>query len=988
MIAAFARLLEKLQSKRAVQNQRTHEQDFFPLYVTPLEERVLLSGNVIATLVGTDLFLHGDELDNEIEITTESNEVVVKGINQTTVNGNDSLVVFDADTTPGSFYVNLKNGENDLFIHQVDVDGNVFVWGGDQNDRVRIASADFGGSLHVNTFGGNDSIGLNQVSTGWSSFLNTWGDEGLISVRDFQVGLDFFAFSGNSDDVLVVENSNVRNNVFVFQHGGNDDNVWSETSVGREFFVWGGFGDDVVTLTETSIGGLSFFFMDPGSDNVAIQEGNSFGRKLFAFGGGGPNESFSADASSVFHRGQRLYNFDTNDANVPLLNARINDPDTGALAASNALQSELGVPVEEQILNFDFSINNPVQSSDTLLVNNPNFRVQGNTLANSQVEIDADGDGIFESRQQAGADGSFAVDVELTHNDSNFGANQIAVRSTSPDGAVLDETVNVHFAVDDVVRVQTTLGLIDIELLSDDAPLTTSNFKNYFDRYTNSIIHRSARYTDGDDFVIQGGGFTFDTGQVDAITTDPPIPNEFNAENSNLRGTVAVALPANNSNGGTSQWFINLNDRNSALDANPFAVFARVIGSGLDVADAIHALNTFNLVNDFGQSALTDVPLIDFNGQQVADESNFVFVNAVNVLLPRNSIPIELTVNIEQNDLINSNGIQIVKNPAFVIQGTTTPGAVVEVARDSDFVFNDGTTIADQNGDFELTVTLLNNETNLGVNNLEVRATDSTGARESEAIDIHFAVGTLVEYQTTIGNFHVELLDDDAPLAVQNFLNYQQRFQDSIFHRSPDIQFVQGGAFTIDNGTLTPITEDAPITNEFDLATNSNVRGTLAVALLPGDPDSGTSQWFINTGDNTSFDANKNTVFGRVLGDGMDVVDAIDALPDFDQRALLGDVSLGFVPLINYVPFSQQLTGTVSVASGSTTLTGVGTAFTTELPADRKILVNGVEFDVAVIVSDTELTLTSAATNDLVGEEAFVNVPAGEGNFARIELVI
>ncbi len=163
------------------------------------------------------------------------------------------------------------------------------------------------------------------------------------------------------------------------------------------------------------------------------------------------------------------------------------------------------------------------------------------------------------------------------------------------------------------------------------------------------------------------------------------------------------------------------------------------------------------------------------------------------------------------------------------------------------------------------------------------------------------ATEPVVRMTTSLGTVDIQLLPSSAPNTVTNFLRYADRnpngYNGTFIHRAspdgPDF-FVQGGGFItstfVDNGnstTATPIPTDPPIMNEFHL---SNVRGTLAMAKLSGDPNSATSQWFFNLVNNSpTFDTTDGgyTVFGRVIGDGMTVVDAIGALPHL--RAVVGD---------------------------------------------------------------------------------------------------
>lgn len=141
--------------------------------------------------------------------------------------------------------------------------------------------------------------------------------------------------------------------------------------------------------------------------------------------------------------------------------------------------------------------------------------------------------------------------------------------------------------------------------------------------------------------------------------------------------------------------------------------------------------------------------------------------------------------------------------------------------------------------------------------------------------------GTIVRVSTSVGDYSIELLDDTAPITVNNFLNYVNRnaYNGTYLHRVVADFVVQGGGYRFEPfvGPV-DVPEDPPITNEFN---TSNTRGTVAMAKIEGDPNSATSQWFVNLIDNTSLDTTNGgfTVFGNVLGEGMITVDAIAALP-------------------------------------------------------------------------------------------------------------
>lgn len=141
------------------------------------------------------------------------------------------------------------------------------------------------------------------------------------------------------------------------------------------------------------------------------------------------------------------------------------------------------------------------------------------------------------------------------------------------------------------------------------------------------------------------------------------------------------------------------------------------------------------------------------------------------------------------------------------------------------------------------------------------------------------AAATDVAVCTDAGNFTIELYDEQAPAHAANFLKYVDRgfYTGTVLHRVIAGFMAQGGGYTREfrnKPTLDPVVNES----HNGLA---NDRGTLAAART-ADPDSATSQFYVNLVDNASLNAAGNrvgyTVFGRVT-EGMEVIDSIAALP-------------------------------------------------------------------------------------------------------------
>ncbi len=169
-----------------------------------------------------------------------------------------------------------------------------------------------------------------------------------------------------------------------------------------------------------------------------------------------------------------------------------------------------------------------------------------------------------------------------------------------------------------------------------------------------------------------------------------------------------------------------------------------------------------------------------------------------------------------------------------------------------------------------------------------------------------------------LGTVDIELFDSDKPQTVRNFLLYVRSgaYSNMFLHRCVPGFVVQGGGFTVTNTRATTaltnhfleVTNYGRVTNEFAVGPRlTNSYGTIAMAKLGSDPNSASSQWFFNLGDNSANLDNQNggfTVFGRVLGT-TNATEGTNVLNHFNGLASgLGIVNVSTVPVFNELPVS------------------------------------------------------------------------------------
>jgi peptidyl-prolyl cis-trans isomerase A (cyclophilin A) len=142
----------------------------------------------------------------------------------------------------------------------------------------------------------------------------------------------------------------------------------------------------------------------------------------------------------------------------------------------------------------------------------------------------------------------------------------------------------------------------------------------------------------------------------------------------------------------------------------------------------------------------------------------------------------------------------------------------------------------------------------------------------------------MIRFETSLGDFTIELFEKEAPESVANFTRYIEDgfFDGTIFHRIVPGFVIQGGGFTED---MTQKKTKPPVKNEADNGLK-NKRGTLSMART-NDINSATSQFFVNLKDNDFLDHSRGNfgyaVFAKVT-EGMDVIDKIAAVETGRKR--------------------------------------------------------------------------------------------------------
>jgi cyclophilin family peptidyl-prolyl cis-trans isomerase len=253
--------------------------------------------------------------------------------------------------------------------------------------------------------------------------------------------------------------------------------------------------------------------------------------------------------------------------------------------------------------------------------------------------------------------------------------------------------------------------------------------------------------------------------------------------------------------------------------------------------------------------------------------------------------------------------------------------------------------------------------------------------------------GPLVQFDTSLGRFNVELRPDAAPKHVANFLAYvaARSYAGTFFHRSAAldgtaVSIVQGGGYLLGASGTSTVAKQSPVVLEYNLP---NARGTLAAART-SDINSATSEWYFNVRDNSTVLGPTNgggyTVFGRVIGNGMAVVDAIAALPRVNagspfnelpvRNFTSGDVGAANLILVNSV-------SAASIYPGDGPLAALSFSATSSNPEVISATVNGSVLNISPVGGGVATVNVTATDTNGATVASSVSVSVAGTNAAR-----
>jgi hypothetical protein len=307
------------------------------------EVRLLPAGNVVATIVGDNLVLAGDAQDNSVRIEIDGGNVIVTGLDGTTINGdadfeavtgstsiagdlvaqlgkgNDTLVIGDDVVVEGDVRVSDKSGATTLGMRSVEIQGDLLVNTGRKDDRISLVDTTIGGVAKIATHRGKDLVSLLQTTVTGAVDIGT----------------------GRGKDGIVIDDSELSASARLRTGQGRDAALIRGTTIAEDLSARTGRGRDFLMLQDATVEGETEVRMQQGGDAFVTQDTVEFKGPAVIRGGLGRRDAIDLSAGTTFDDSQLIRGFRHDSVPTSLIDSILDDPDTGLLTLAADLQDEI-----------------------------------------------------------------------------------------------------------------------------------------------------------------------------------------------------------------------------------------------------------------------------------------------------------------------------------------------------------------------------------------------------------------------------------------------------------------------------------------------------------------------------------------------------------------------------------------------------------------------------------------------------------------------
>ncbi len=247
-----------------------------------LERRLMLDGKVVVSISHGDLMITGDGNDNSVEVSYVEDDdgdfYEITGFDDTEINGGDSQTI-DADAVRDDIRIDLKGGDNELFIGVEPVDDapafpapdDLRIHTGNGDDSIRVENVVVGDDLTIHARDGFNDLQVHETAVAEDLELRGGDDGNELTVADSQIGEDLLLHGGDDSDVLGLVDSEVGEEAELDGEDGSDKIGAFDVLIQGDFEVNGDDGHDQVVIDDGIFGDDVWIRTDSGDDTVVLE---------------------------------------------------------------------------------------------------------------------------------------------------------------------------------------------------------------------------------------------------------------------------------------------------------------------------------------------------------------------------------------------------------------------------------------------------------------------------------------------------------------------------------------------------------------------------------------------------------------------------------------------------------------------------------------------------------------------------------------------